>query len=99
MSRTRYQISTWNSDTSTEARAYVTRKRLDAAQTALWSAIYAMCEADGALAHRLLREFNAFCAEPHPLNGRYYFARDFVLRTDTAGKLQHVRFVAIRDDR
>lgn len=97
-----YNISTWNSSTSMEAREFRKVRKLDAAQSELWRQIYAMCAADGALdterAHRLLREFNAFVASPHPLpQHNSYFSRDFVLRTDGAGNLDHVRFVAVRE--
>lgn len=96
----RYQISTWRSSTAREACDYQTRQRIDAAQNELWRQIYAMCEADGVLdterAHRLLREFSAFCAAGDPLAGRHYHSVDFVLRSDSAGACQHVRFVAIR---
>ena len=97
-----YNISTWNSSTAHEAREFRKVRKLDAAQTELWRQIYAMCEADGALdterAHRLLREFNAFCVAPHPLpKHNSYFSQRFVLRRDAAGDLQHVLFVAVRE--
>lgn len=100
-----YNISTWNSSTATEAREFRKVRRIDAALSELWRQIYAMCEADGALdterAHRLLREFKAF-EKDSTLTGTavkfgHYFCQDFVLRTDTAGKLDHVRFVAVRE--
>src|SRR4051812_35028499 len=101
----RYQISTWNSSTAPEARDYATRSRIDAAQTELWRQIYAMCAADGALdterGHRLYREFEAFEKGIKEFGTRasfkHYFSRNFVLRSDGAGALQHVKFVAIRD--
>jgi hypothetical protein len=99
-----YNLSTWDSSTSMEAREFRKVRKLDAALSETWKQIYAMCAADGALdterAHRLLREFRQLetdCAASHPLSGRHYFSRDFVLRTDAAGKLAHVRFVAVRE--
>lgn len=102
----RYQISTWNSSTAMKARVYSVRKRIDAALNETWRQIYDMCAADGALdtgrAHRLLREFKAF-EEDALLTGTavkfgYYFSLDFVLRADGISKLDHVRFVAIRNN-
>ena len=103
----RYQISTWNSSTATEAREYRVCKRIDAALRELWSQCYSMLEGDGALdterAHRLLRENEAFeveCKAGKILpRGNHYFSRNFVLRHDMAGALTHVKFTAIRDDR
>jgi hypothetical protein len=101
----RYQVSTWNSSTAPEARAYRKVTRIDAALGALWDQIYAMCKADAALdterAQRLHREYVEFCKDC-ALTGTavkfgHYFSHDFVLRTDGAGKLDHVRFVAVRE--
>lgn len=98
----RYRISTWSSSTAPEATAFREVKRLDAAQTELWSQVHAMIAADGGLdterAKRLEREFLAFAEGPRPLGRRKHYATwKFILRTDHAGPLQHVLFVAIRD--
>lgn len=97
----RYQVSTWRSSTAMEANAFREVRRVDTALEETWRQIYAMCASDGALdterAHRLRREFIEFQGAVHAFKDRHYFSRDFVLRTDAAGKCEHVRFVLIRD--
>lgn len=101
----RYRISTWASSTAMEAREFRSVSRIDAALTELWAQCYSMIEGDGARdterGQRIHAEFLAFEKECNAVGSSalfgHYFTKKFSLRTECAGDLGHVLFVAIRD--